>query len=201
MVAVTRRFDDDEGVFDDFDPAFWPKRVYKDGRGPRVRLMMTDGRPDWTPPTKPMLFDARNHRPHYADLSDASLQDGLRAAVAAYEKHNKWLQVAWRTMGGGPGGTARTTAPPADKPGESARDAYVRRISSWPPGSVSDPGDDDDANAIETRREAWLKPGARPGGGYGDASAATRTATKDAVADRDQAYGEYLDRISNGWRR
>jgi hypothetical protein len=28
-----------------------------------------------------------------------------------------------------------------------------------------------------------------------------RRGGKDSIGDRDQAYGEYLDRISNGWRR
>jgi hypothetical protein len=43
------RFDDDD-AFDAevFDPKYYPKRVYRDGKGPIVRLMLTDGMPDWT---------------------------------------------------------------------------------------------------------------------------------------------------------
>ena len=59
------------------------------------------------------------------------------AAEAAYADHTAWLQDAWRTMGGGTGGAAHTTAPPADEQdGESPRDADVRRISSaWKTGN------------------------------------------------------------------
>jgi hypothetical protein len=43
------RFDDDE-AFDAevFDPKYYPKRVYRDGKGPTVRLMLTEGMPDRT---------------------------------------------------------------------------------------------------------------------------------------------------------
>jgi hypothetical protein len=39
------RFDDDD-AFDAevFDPKYYPKRVYRDGKGPTVRLMLTDAR-------------------------------------------------------------------------------------------------------------------------------------------------------------
>ena len=47
MAPLTRRIarDDDE-VFDDaiYDRRYFPRRVYKDGCGPRVRLMLTDVR-------------------------------------------------------------------------------------------------------------------------------------------------------------
>jgi hypothetical protein len=41
---MQRRFDDDDEVFDAsvFDPKFYPRRVYRDGCGPTVRLMLTD---------------------------------------------------------------------------------------------------------------------------------------------------------------
>jgi hypothetical protein len=49
----------------------------------------------------------------------------------------------------------------------------------------------------------WLSPGARPGPGpgYGDSAISREAATKDAAADRDQAYAGYLDRLTNGWRK
>jgi hypothetical protein len=34
-----RQFDDDP---DDYDPRYFPRKVFKDGRGPRVHLMLTD---------------------------------------------------------------------------------------------------------------------------------------------------------------
>ena len=165
---VTRNLDDD---LDDFDPAYFPKRVYKDGRGPRVRLMLTDA----APPSRPAL-----NRPRFAALDAAELQDGLRAAAAARATYISELQDAWRGPSNRP--------PPATKNGQSPRDQYIARLTNaWktPPGSVSGPDDDDDdPNPIEAQRRRWLSPGATPGS---DAA----TATKDAaVADRDQAYGE-----------
>ena len=199
-MAVTQRRiarDDEEGPF---DPRYPGKKIVADGGRVRVRLNLTDGRPDWMPPIKPIgapmaqpLYDARHHRPRFA-VVDAS-DPNVMAAERAYADHNAYLRDAWRTMPSGTGGAAKTTAPPADKPGESARDGYIRRLQTaylTPPGQ--DP-DDDDADDVEAQRRRWLNPGATPGS---DAA----TATKDAaVADRDQAYGEYLDRISNGWRR
>ena len=85
--------------------------------------------------------------------------------------------------------------PPGPRPGESARDAYIRNLQSayrTPRGQVvSDPdGEDDDprakANAIEAQRRRWT----------------AETPAKDAaIADRDTAYGEYLDYLQNAWKR
>jgi hypothetical protein len=97
--------------------------------------------------------------------------------------------------------------PPADQPDDddddlSPRDRYIREISTAWQKPVGGPRAA--ANSIEALRQRWISPGARPGPGpgYGDARLAVSrgTATKDAVADRDQAYREYVDRISNGWR-
>jgi hypothetical protein len=185
-----RRFDDDAFDSDLYDPSYYPKRVLRDGKGIRVPVFLTDGMPT----IRQAAFDARNHQPHSAGLSDV-------AAYAAFaDARNGHLQDAWRAMGGGTGGAAKTTAPPADDPGESPRDAYIRRISSWPPGSVSDPDGDDDAAAIEAQRARWAAPGATPGPGYGDARP-RKTNDAVAVADRDAAYAEYVARISDGWRR
>ena len=32
------RVDDDDEDINDFDPAYFPRKVYKDGRGPRVQV-------------------------------------------------------------------------------------------------------------------------------------------------------------------
>jgi hypothetical protein len=196
---MTRRIarDDDE-VFDDaiYDRRYFPRRVYKDGCGPRVRLMLTDSSP---PPRA--VFDASAHRPRYAVVDRADPH--VMAAERAYADHNAYLRDAWKTMGGGTGGAAHTTAPPADEQdGESPRDAYVRRISSaWKTGN----GNSHSADNIAALTRSWLSPGARPGPGpgYSDARPAVsrETATKDAAADREQAYAGYLDRLTNGWRK
>jgi hypothetical protein len=193
--------DDDDGLF---DPAYPGLKVVRDGGRVRVPLFLTDsGMPDRTPPRR-AVFDARNHRPRFADLTDPRLQDGLRAAADARAKCIAELQDAWRTPIGGIGGAAHTTAPPADQPDEddddlSPRDRYIREISTaWrkPVGY----GLRAAANSIEALRQQWTSPGARPGPGMG--YDAKPHQTKDAaVADREAAYCEYVARLTNGWRR
>jgi hypothetical protein len=177
MRRSMRNLDDDDEDINDFDPAYFPRRVYKNGRGPKVALMLTD-----SAPPRP-VYDARNHRPHYADLTDAGAE---RRAVAAYEAHNKWLQDAWR-------GPANQPPPPL-RDGESPRDAYIRRLgNAWKPLPdlpARDPDDDDDpkaaATAVEAQRRRWN---------------AEIPAKDAALADRDIAYGEYLDYLQNAWKR
>jgi hypothetical protein len=67
------------------------------------------------------LFDANAHRPHFA-VVDAS-DPHVRAAEEAYEARNAYLRDAWRTMPSGTGGAPKTTAPPADEPGETRETA------------------------------------------------------------------------------
>ena len=56
VLARSRRVDDEDEDINDFDPAYFPRKVYKDGRGPRVRLMLTDA----APPSRraPSSYDA-----------------------------------------------------------------------------------------------------------------------------------------------
>ena len=152
------------------------------------------------------MFDARNHQPRSADLTDARLQDGLHKAAAAYRERSERLQDAWRGPGDPP--------PPALKDGQSPRDQYIDRITNaWrtPIGQAPDNGNGDgnggdnfarsspDADNIERARQSWISPGAKPGGGFGDARVLRET--KDAAAARDEAYALYLDRLTNGWRK
>jgi hypothetical protein len=206
---MTRRVgaDDDDEAFDAevFDPKYYPKRVYRDGKGPTVRLMLADAiarDANGAPPSRPAPFMTRN--PRCADLTDAQLQDGLRAAAAARAKYIAELQDAWRTPIGGIGGAAHTTAPPADQPHDddddlSPRDRYIREISTAWQKPVGRGPRTAAANSIEALRQQWISPGARPGPGpgYGAKSHQTKDA---AVADREAAYDEYIDRISNAWR-
>ncbi len=190
MTSRRSAFDDDE-IFDDevFDRRYYPKRVYKDGYGPRVSLMLTDV----APPGRWDINDAALHRPHPADLRSAELQDALRAAADARGAYIAQLQDAWR----GPG----SPRPPRLKDGESPRDAYVRQISNaWKtlPDLPAPDQDDGDprakAAAIEAQRRRWASPGATPGPGPAKDAAAT-------VADRDAALDEYVNNVTNGWRR
>jgi hypothetical protein len=181
MRRSMRNLDDDEDVFDStiYDPKYYPKRVYRDGKGPVVKLMLTDA----APPQRRQLYDASAHRPHYAEITDAAAN---RRAVESYEAHNKWLADAWRGPANPP--------PPEPEPDEDPRDAYIRRLSnawkSLPDLPARDPDDDDDpkaaATAVEAQRRRW------------NAESPTEDA---ALADRDIAYGEYLDYLQNAWKR
>jgi hypothetical protein len=149
---------------------------------------------------------ASRHRPGPINvLGDAALKGAKLAAMDAYEQRNDYLRDAWRTSTGGPGGAAHTTAPPAGKPDPdddtmSPRDQYIAGLQTayrTPMGQA--PAASADNVAAISRN--WLSPGARPGGpGYSDSTVSRETATKDAAADREQAYAGYLDRLVNGWR-
>lgn len=204
MVTTTqrRRALDDDDVFDSdlYDPKYFPRQVVRDGKGIRTPLFLSDGRPDWMPPTRPALFDyARDayrnyyYQPHFFVGHSA---DPLAAA-------RSYLDAAYRTM---PSGAAKTTAPAADEPdGDddtmTPRDRYIKRLQTAyrTPGS---PDDSDSDNPVEAQRMRWLSPGASPGPGPGYGDARPRPTTDAAAGDdRDQAYAEYVARISDGWRR
>jgi hypothetical protein len=91
-----RRLDDDED-WDDYDPRYFPKKVFKDGRGPRVRLELTDAARARRMP----VLDARVGRPGY--VTDKLAAMGGRAALSdarvrcddAYERYCHRLGDAW----------------------------------------------------------------------------------------------------------
>jgi hypothetical protein len=89
--AMTRRRwvgDDDDETFDDevFDRRYFPRRVYRDGHGPHVSLMLTDGS---RAPRAPVM-----HKPGFAQarLSDAQI-DVREQALAARSAR---IRDAWR---------------------------------------------------------------------------------------------------------
>jgi hypothetical protein len=133
-----RRRVDDEDVLDDFDPAYFPRRVYKDGRGPTVRLMLTDAVPS-------ARYDA--HRPHQLVSDSAEVRDAEREAARAYDERNDFLRDAWRSRDNPP--------PPALRDGQSPRDQYIERVTSaWrAPPRRNDPADD-----IEALQRRWASP-------------------------------------------
>jgi hypothetical protein len=112
---VRRRWLDDDDDLSAFDPKFLAKgkRVYRDGFGPKVHLMLTDSAPYARRP----VFDARNHMPHEARLSDAARQ---RARCDdAYEAMCNRNEGAWTWN------KPHVRAPVAV--GDSPRDAWIRR--------------------------------------------------------------------------
>ena len=190
-MAVARRrrvcVVDDGDDPDLYDPKYPGQRVIRDGKGIRVPVFLTDAMsPDQRAAISrgSMLFDARNHQPHYA-VVDAS-DPNVRAAERAYYERNAWLQDAWRGPDNPP--------PPDPEPDEDPRDAYIRRVSNaWktlPDRPARDPDDDDDpkaaATAVEAQRRRWN---------------AESPAKDAAVADRDVAYGEYIHRLTTAWKR
>jgi hypothetical protein len=205
MRRAMRNLDDED--INDFDPAFFPKRVYRDGRGPKVSLMLTDSMPpDYRAAIsrRRPVFDARNHQPHFAVVRDDAAH---RRAVDAYEDRNKWLQDAWKSPSG-----QMQQAPDNGSNGDdeddddlSPRDAYIQRLQ----GAYRTPiGNGNGADAIEAQRRRWTREDG--GGGRAPMSvtfgqhAPAKFPAKDAAAGRalaDAAYREYCDRISNGWRK
>jgi hypothetical protein len=119
MVRYARRLEDDEN-FDDYDPRYFPKKVFKDGRGPKVHLMLTDAAAHARRP----VFDARNHMPHQARVTDAARQrveDAYEAMCARNE--SAWL---WRKE--------HVRAPAAVN--DSPRDAWIKRqATDWQRGA------------------------------------------------------------------
>ena len=76
--------------------------------------------------------------------------------------------------------------------GQSARDAYVERITNAyrMPTGRNDPADD-----IAALQRRWTSPGATPGPG--------RRPAQDVAAGRDeadQAYAEYCARLQGAWK-
>jgi hypothetical protein len=153
MVRVARRRLDDDEDESVFDPKYFPRRVYKDGHGPRVRLAMTDH----APRQRAVLHDARVGRPgpvapKLAIMGGrAAISDAQQARIDdAYQSYCNRLGDQWAW--GKPGVLAPVTL-------GDARAAYVRRISNaWKkPTPLShlrrDQDDDDDDLDPETDPE------------------------------------------------
>jgi hypothetical protein len=110
-----RRFDlDDDEDWDDYDPRYFPKKVFKDGRGPRVHLALTDASPY---ARRQPTFDARNHMPQEARVADADSRQRARVEDAREAMINR-NEAAWTW--GKPG----VRAPVAIG---DAREAWIRR--------------------------------------------------------------------------
>jgi hypothetical protein len=145
-----RQFRDDDDP-DDYDPRFFPRKVFKDGRGPRVHLMLTDSAsaPRRAAREHQRVIDsytltdrqAAMHRPHEATavLSDAD--------VRAARSRSEHARAEWiRRM----------------------KDAYAQPIGGLPrtpPNGNGNGPDDDDYNgddaddprsASEKARDAWI---------------------------------------------
>ena len=176
-VLARRRIDDDDEDINDFDPAYFPRKVYKDGKGPRVRLMLTDAAP---PAPRAALYDANHHRPRAAvvDAADPHVRDAERA----YYDRSKWLQDAWKTPSG------QMQPPPDDDDDDddgdlSPRDRYIQNLQTAYRTPI---GNGNGADAVEAQRRNWN---------------AESPAKDAALADRDIAYDEYIHRLTTAWKR
>ena len=177
--VAQRRFADldDEDVLDDFDPAYFPRRVYKDGRGPHVRL--------YADRCCAALAQRRRIASPASDLSATAPSCGMLSARPPAPMTSV-LRLFARRMA-----LAGQSAAAALRDGESARDQYVERLQSAyrTPTGRNDPADD-----IAALQRRWASPGATPGPG--------RRPTQDAGprSDADQAYEEYCSRLQSAWK-
>jgi hypothetical protein len=123
---------DEDPDFDDrvFERRYWPSRVYRDGAGPHVKLMLTDAMPRRLP-----LMDAAvarhqatldayagsiepsRHRPHQISISDAS----VRAARSKSEQARAAMIMRARDAWKGPS-AAMWGDPGDDDDGDDDRD-------------------------------------------------------------------------------
>jgi hypothetical protein len=232
--AVTlRRFDDSDDDPSLYDPK-WLKRgrkVYRDGAGPHVRLMLTDSAAKRSRPVAVMDIRAREHqrvidsyrltdrqaaahRPHEAtaSLSDADIRAARSRSEHAREQWIRRMQDQWsEPIGGlprkppngndngddGDDGNGDDDNDPRSA-SERARDAWIERQSrAWSEpwrGAAAGPSPSDQygkgndparaANVVEWQRRRW-----------------TRESPSDAaLTDKDAAYREYCQRISNAWK-
>jgi hypothetical protein len=221
-----RRFDDDES---DYDPAYPGKKVFRDGRGPRVHLTLTDSA------SRQPVYDARararehqrlldsyrligadldRHRPHEARLSDADVRNARSRSEFARAEWIRRMQDQWsQPIGGLP-----RKPPNGNCNGDDGDDG--NRDDDNDPRAASERARD---AWIERQSRAWSEPwrgvasGPSPSDVYasgGNPAAAAnavegqrRRWTREsqsrdaALSDRDAAYGEYLDYIQNNWRR
>jgi hypothetical protein len=160
MRRSMRNLDDDDDVFDStiYDPKYYPKRVYRDGKGPTVKLMLTDSMPpEYRAAISRRPFTAA--RPYYPPRTyvgdSAALRDAERKATEARDAWIRGLQDAWKTPSVPP-----TNGVPADPDGDeddddlSPRDAYIQRLQ----GAYRTPiGNGNGADAIEAQRRRWTR--------------------------------------------
>jgi hypothetical protein len=150
-----RQFYDDED-WDDFDPKYPGKRVFKDGRGPRVPLYMTDS----APPRRYSMTDAVRrhqatidsyrltdreaaaHRPHEAtaSLSDAEIMAARSRSEHARAEWIRRMQDAWSSQG--PIGGLPRTPPDGNGPDDDDDNGH---------------DDSDPRSASERARDAWIE--------------------------------------------
>jgi hypothetical protein len=203
MVALKRRpmTVDEDDTFDQevFDRRHWPRRVYRDGHGPHVRLTLTDAASRPRPLMDARMIEhqrlldhyarlgaasAHNNRPHAARLTDAD----MRKREAARQATIVEMRDAWKQ----PFGDGRLRFAGIDPNGDHDQD---------------DDGDDDDSDPVEQARQAYIW---RVSNDWrtNPAAAANRTEAlrrgtmaEDAAVDRDAAYREYCQRICNDWKR
>jgi hypothetical protein len=216
-----RRFDDD--LWDDelYEAKYYPRKVFKDGRGPNVPLYLTDSAPHRSQAMldHQRLLDhyaavgaeaARHNKPHQASLSDA---DVSRARSKSEHARAEWLR--------------------------RIKDEFRAPVEGGLPfagingeGGHGDDDDDDGDDRSEAERardqwieetsRAWREPwrgraaGASPTHAYGNGNDPARAAnvveaqrrrwtresqSDSALTDKDAAYGEYCQRICNDWKR
>jgi hypothetical protein len=159
---------DEDEAFDQevFERRFWPKRVYRDGHGPYVRLTLTDSASRRSAPLMDAvrqhqlvldgyarLVEPRQHRPHQASLSDSAIRNARSQSEAAREQWLARVRDAWKQPFGdglGFGGIDPNGDQDDDANGdddddrteaERARDQWIDETSrAWQRGVYAGPG-------------------------------------------------------------
>jgi hypothetical protein len=227
MVRVLRRrFDDDES---DYDPKYPGKRVFRDGRGPRVPLYMTDSAPrqpvydgEARARAHQRLLDGygrlgaavaqatAGHRPGQVSLSDAEVRAARSKSEHAREQWISRMKDQYRRPIGAapPDGQDENgeDLPPGVDPVEFARAQRIRRDeNAWkqPPmwrGAASGPSPSDTYPPHPSPYAAGVWEAERRSPDL--AQRRTSLSPTDAGEDAKQAaYDAYVARITSDWRK
>jgi hypothetical protein len=174
QIARRRRFEDDEGWDDDlYERKYYPRKVFKDGRGPRVPLMLSDSAPSLA--RRQPLMDARmqahlrvldgyrrigsrfvrQHGPHEVRVTDASVMEARSEAERSRDRWIASLRDAYRPPQGGIVGPGA----PSDYDWSDVDKARLRQpaLNTGPlAGDDPDPDDDrDDDDGMTDAERAY----------------------------------------------
>jgi hypothetical protein len=176
--------------FDDGD------EVVRDGKSVRVKMVVMDG---WAADLRRRnpgvgAFDADNHRPHFARLSDAEIAMRRQARDAWIEQQRNAWRMPSRVAAAAPVTTYRRLLSMRDAQAarDASYDAYGTRLgNSWRtlPARVRDAAEPDVSEQLLRRHLAGPDDPDEDGNGNGDPQSA-----------RDLAYWRYVDQLGRAWQ-
>jgi hypothetical protein len=207
-MARAMTVDEDES-FDQrvFERRYWPRRVYRDGHGPHVRLMMTDHAPPrlgsvTKTPTDYRLSDAEaaRHRPHQLVADSAEVTAARSSASAARDQYLREVSNAWKqpitALAASEIEAARRQV--THEPSVAAQRGAGGGVQTHWPSSVPH-----DAEPDETGQDMRRPPG--PAGDDPDRDAWVSNQYRTGANSYAQGYpvtprDEYVAQLTNAWR-